>query len=211
MESSNFYTHRSKTNGFAERAVRRIKEGTFASGVASRLGRKMVGGFHGMLLLSAERTRLFWDGKTPFERRCGEPFKGTVIPCGSIVEIIRSMPKTSQDSNNLVRKFCLESSLGMHCMRRVSGKETSWSQTVRNLKIWPRQKFMLGDSVRKRSSCRKVVTFSHSRSQMDQSSCREEIRFSEDPPQSRIAHPLGTDDSEVRNDFLDDRRELYLS
>ena len=31
-----------------------------ASGVAIRLGRKMVGGFHGMLLLSAERTRLFF-------------------------------------------------------------------------------------------------------------------------------------------------------
>ena len=52
--------HRSETNGIAERAVRRIKEGTFASGVAIRLGRKMVGGFHGMLLLSAERTRLFF-------------------------------------------------------------------------------------------------------------------------------------------------------
>ena len=34
-----------------------------ASGVAIRLGRKMVGGFHGMLFLSAERTRLFlrWE------------------------------------------------------------------------------------------------------------------------------------------------------
>ena len=52
--------HRSETNGIAERAVRRIKEGTFASGVASRLGRKMVGGFHGMFLLSAERTRLLF-------------------------------------------------------------------------------------------------------------------------------------------------------
>ena len=52
--------HRSETNGIADRAVRRIKEGTYASGVAIRLGRKMVGGFHGMLLLSAERTRLFF-------------------------------------------------------------------------------------------------------------------------------------------------------
>ena len=55
--------HRAETNVVAGRAVRRIKEGTFASGVAIRLGRKMVGGFHGMLLLSAERTRLFvgWE------------------------------------------------------------------------------------------------------------------------------------------------------
>ena len=28
----------------------------------------------------------FWDGKTPFERRCGEPLRGTVIPCGTMVE-----------------------------------------------------------------------------------------------------------------------------
>ena len=52
--------HRSETNGVAERAVRRIKEGTYASGVAIRLGRRMVGGFHGRFLLSAERTRLFF-------------------------------------------------------------------------------------------------------------------------------------------------------
>ena len=39
----------------------------------------------------------------------------------------------------------------------------------------------------KRSSCRKVVTMSHSRSQMEQQNCcLEESRFSEDPPQSRI-------------------------
>ena len=52
--------HRSETNGIAERALRRIKEGTHASGVVIRLGRKTVGGFHGMLLLSAERTRLLF-------------------------------------------------------------------------------------------------------------------------------------------------------
>ena len=51
--------HRSEANGIAERAVRRIKEGTCI--VAVRLGRKTVGRFHGMLPLSAKCSRsLVW-------------------------------------------------------------------------------------------------------------------------------------------------------
>ena len=46
--------HRSETNGVAERAVRKVKEGTFAVFVAIRLGWKMVGWFHGVLLLLAK-------------------------------------------------------------------------------------------------------------------------------------------------------------
>ena len=46
--------HRSETNGSAETAVRRVKEGTSAVLLQIRSGRKMVGGFHGMLLLSAK-------------------------------------------------------------------------------------------------------------------------------------------------------------
>ena len=105
-------------------------------------------------------------------------------------------------------------------MRREFGKEIFWSQTSRSWKIWTRQKFMLGASLRKRSSCRKVVTISHSRSELDQSSRLEERRCSENPPQSRItlhveksttmffdaesdgSPPSNTlaDDSEARND-----------
>ena len=42
---------------------------------AIRSGSRMVGGFHGVLLLSA-----LSDGKTPYERRFGMPFNGPVIP-----------------------------------------------------------------------------------------------------------------------------------
>ena len=45
---------------------------------------------------------------------------------------------------------------------------------------------MLEDSMRRRSSCRKMLKKSYSRSQMEQSSCLEDIRFSEDPPQFGI-------------------------
>ena len=46
-----------KQNGIAERAVRRIKEGTSVVLSQSGLGSKMVGGFRGVLLLFAKHTR----------------------------------------------------------------------------------------------------------------------------------------------------------
>ena len=46
-----------KTNGIAERAVRRVKEGTSAVLLQSGLDEKLVGRFHGMLYLSAKRSR----------------------------------------------------------------------------------------------------------------------------------------------------------
>ena len=55
--------HRKETNGIADRAVRRVKEGTSGSTVAIRSGWKMVGRFHGMLFLSAKhhRSLVWWE------------------------------------------------------------------------------------------------------------------------------------------------------
>ena len=73
--------HRSETNGIAERAVRRVKEGTSAVLLQSSLDEKMVGRFHGMLYCVCENIRdLLSDGKIPYETRLGEPFKGPIIP-----------------------------------------------------------------------------------------------------------------------------------
>ena len=67
--------HRSETNGIAERAVRRVKEGTSA------------------VLFSMEWNcylrniqDLLSDGKSPYERRFGEPFNGAVTPFGAMLE-----------------------------------------------------------------------------------------------------------------------------
>ena len=50
--------HRSETNGIVERAVSRVKEGTSICGaIAVRSGQRMVGGFYGVLLLSAKNKR----------------------------------------------------------------------------------------------------------------------------------------------------------
>ena len=55
--------HRSETNGIAERAVRRVKGGTSAVLLQSGLNEKLMGRFHGMLHLSAKRSRslISWE------------------------------------------------------------------------------------------------------------------------------------------------------
>ena len=69
--------HRSETNGIAERAVRRIEEGTSAVLSQSGLDEKWY-------LRNIQD--LLSDGITPNERRFGVPFDGPVIPCGAMVE-----------------------------------------------------------------------------------------------------------------------------
>ena len=64
-----------ETERYAEK-----KGGNLCCTIAVWIGRKMVGGFHGMLLLSAKHVR------TLYESRFGEPFKGPIIPFGSLVE-----------------------------------------------------------------------------------------------------------------------------
>ena len=58
MESLHVNTpHRSETDGIAERAVRRVKEGTSAVLLQSGLNESWWAEFYGMLHLSAKRHR----------------------------------------------------------------------------------------------------------------------------------------------------------
>ena len=78
--------HRSETNGIAERAVRRVKEGTSAVLLQSGLNEKWwADSMEGYCDLRNMQD-LLSDGKTPYERRFGEPFKGPIIPFDSMVE-----------------------------------------------------------------------------------------------------------------------------
>ena len=65
---------------------------------------------------------LLSDGKTPYERRFGMPFNGPVIPFGAMVEY---HPISAKDRCSL--------------HRGESGKETSWSQTLKNWRRWTHQ------------------------------------------------------------------------
>ena len=78
--------HRSETHGIAERAVRRVKEGTSAVLSQSGLDEKWWADSMECYTYLRNIQDLLSDGKTPYERRFGEPFKGPIIPFGSLVE-----------------------------------------------------------------------------------------------------------------------------
>ena len=77
---------RSETNGIAERAVRRVPEGTSAVLLQSGLNKSWWAGSMECYTYLRNVTDLLSDGKTPYERRFGQPFKGPIIPFGSLVE-----------------------------------------------------------------------------------------------------------------------------
>ena len=88
--------HRSETNGIAERAARRVKEGTSAVLLQSGLNESWWADSMECYTYLRNVTDLLSDGKTPNERRFGQPFKGPIIPFGSLVEY---HPITAQDQS----------------------------------------------------------------------------------------------------------------
>ena len=78
--------HRSETNGIAERVVRRVKEGTSAVLLQSGVNENWWADSMECYTYLRNVTDLLSDGKTPYERRFGQPFKGPIIPFGSLVE-----------------------------------------------------------------------------------------------------------------------------
>ena len=78
--------HRSETNGIAERALRRVKEGTSAVLLQSGLDENWCADSMECYTHLRNMQDLLLDGKTPFERRFGKPLKGPIIPFGSLVE-----------------------------------------------------------------------------------------------------------------------------
>ena len=73
-------------SGIAERAVRRVKEGTSAVLLQSGLNESWWADSMECYTYLRNVTNLLSDGKTPHERRFGQPFKGPIIPFGSLVE-----------------------------------------------------------------------------------------------------------------------------
>ena len=78
--------HRSETNGIAERAVRRVKEGTSAVLLQSGLGNEWWADSVECYCHLRKIQDLLSDGKTPYERRFEMPFNGPVMPFGAMVE-----------------------------------------------------------------------------------------------------------------------------
>ena len=90
--------HRSETNEIAERAVRRVKEGTSAVLLQSGLNESWWADSMECYTYLRNVTDLLSDGKTPYERRFGQQFKGLIIPFGSLVEY---HPITAKDQSRI--------------------------------------------------------------------------------------------------------------
>ena len=78
--------HRSDTNGIAERAVRRVKEGTSAVLLQSALDKEWWADSMECYCYLRNIQDLISDEKTPYERRFGIPSCGPVMPFGATVE-----------------------------------------------------------------------------------------------------------------------------
>ena len=90
--------HRSETNGFAERAVRRIKEETSAVLSQSGLDNEWWADSLKCYCYLRNIQDKLSDGKTPYERRFGMSSNGPVIPFGAMVEY---HPISSKDQSRL--------------------------------------------------------------------------------------------------------------
>ena len=140
--------HRSETNGTAEGAVRRIEEGTSAANVAIGVSEKWWAGSMECDCYLGNIQDVFSDvkhlSKGDLENHLRDPLIsfGSMIECHSI---------SSKDQSRLH----LGESWDVHCMREECGKEFFWTQTWGSSKIWTRRKAVLGDSMRRKSSCRK--------------------------------------------------------
>ena len=96
-------------------------------------------------------TDLLSDGKTPYERRFGQPFKGPIIPFGSLVEY---HPITAKDQSR-IHQFGKKVLLGLFFGYALYaggefGRVTYWSQTLRSWRRWTHRKSTRKDSMRKR-------------------------------------------------------------
>ena len=95
-------------------------------------------------------TDLLSDGKTPYERRFGKPFKGPVIPFGSLAEYHPITAKDQSRIHQFGKKVFLDCSSDTLCTRGEFGRVTYWSQTLRSWKRWTHRKSTRKDSMRKR-------------------------------------------------------------
>ena len=78
--------------------MRRVKEGTSAVLLQSGLNESWWVDSMECYTYLRNITDLLSDGKTPYERRFGQPFKGPIIPFGSLVEYY---PITAKDQSRL--------------------------------------------------------------------------------------------------------------
>ena len=99
-------------------------------------GLRMVGGFYGVLLLSAKHSRSCLMGKHHVKGGSECPFTDQQYRLEQWSNITLFLRKTNLDCISLEQVFCQVNFSVMHYTRAESGKETSWSQTWQNWERW---------------------------------------------------------------------------
>ena len=178
--------HRSETNGFPQRAVRRVKEGTSAVLLQSALDKEWWT-IPWSVTVICETFRINFLMRKHLTKGGSEcPLTDLWYRLEQWSNIDLSLRRTYRDYINLVQKPCQVYSLDMRYTREESGKETLWSQTVKNWSRWTHLNFTPEGSMQRKCQRRWKVKISCSQSQMEQSNPLEEIDVWNHPPQSRI-------------------------
>ena len=133
-------SHRSETNGIAERAVRRVKEGTSAVLLQSGLNESWWADSMECYTYLRNVTDLLSDGKTPYERRFGQPFKGPIIPFGSLFEYHPTSAKDQSRIHQFGKKVSPGLFIGNALYAGEFGRVTYWLQTLMSWRRWTHQK-----------------------------------------------------------------------
>ena len=163
--------HRSEINGFCRKRSAQSEGRHLCCSVATSLNESSWADAMECYTYLRNVTDLLPDGKTPYERRFGNPLEGPIIP--SITLWLR---RTSQESINLERKSYLGCSSNLLCTRWECGKVTHWSQTLRSWKRWTHRNYSKKTQCEKSDISRRKKENSCSQSQMDESKPLEEIR-----------------------------------
>ena len=174
-----------KQNGIAERAVRRVKEGTSAVLLQSGLDENWWANSLECYTYLRNVTDLSSDGKTPYERRFGQPFKGPIIPFGSKVEYYPITAKGPFNNPSIWKESLTWVVPRIRFVRGVTLE--GWHIGCRHWGVGNDGR--IGNLLEKTQSMRKKWYFPNKenlsfRSQMDESTPLEEIKFSrpENPP-----------------------------
>ena len=144
--------HRSETNGIAERAVRRVKEATSVVLLQSGLNESWWADSMECYAYLRNIHDLLSDGKTPHERRFGQPFTGPIIPFCSLVEYYPISAKDQSRIHQFGKKVLPGLFLGYALYAGEFGKVTYWLQTLRSWKRWTHLK-----STRKGLNAKEVI------------------------------------------------------
>ena len=142
--------HRSETNGIADRAVRRVKEGTSAVLLQSGLNESWWADSMECYTYLRNVADLLSDGKTLCERRFGQPFKGPIIPFGSLVEYHPITLKDQSRIHQFGKKVLLGLFLGYALYTGGIWKGDVLAADLEELERWTHRKSTRKDSMRKR-------------------------------------------------------------